>query len=167
MAEDFTFDKDVRKAIRSILARQAYEQGTVRQVLEDLTDYAWLVSTHRGLFAVSLDGVALVAHGWFFGLCQEGTHIYLFDNCGERQRDANLGRILRFSWLNGHLTDPQILVTGLHGNCHQLKVIDGMLCLVDTANQRILRYHLDGRLHDIKMPIPPPRIPIPAVLTFT
>lgn len=155
MEDKATFDVDVRRAIRMALARKAYEDGVVRQVLEDLTDFAWLVATHRGLFAVSLDSVALVAHGWFFGLHRDGSHLYLFENCGERLRDACRGRIVRFDWQDGRLTSPQVLVTGLHGNGHQLRMIDGLLCLVDTANQRILRFHPDGRPFDIKTPFPP------------
>ena len=151
----FTFETDVRRAIRTVLARQAYQDGVVRQVVADLTGYTWLVSTHRGLFAVSLTQVTQVAHGWFFGLHCEGEHIYLFENCGERLHGANLGRVIQFAWRNCQLTDPHILVTGLHGNGHQLKMIDGLLCLVDTANQRILRFDPSGRLHDIKTPFPP------------
>jgi hypothetical protein len=155
MAEPSPFDRDIRKTVRIILARQAYEEGVIRQVRQDLTGFTWLVATHRGLFAVSLEAVMLVAHGWFFGLHLHGNHLYLFENCGERLRDAYRGRIVRFSWQDGRLSDPQILVTGLHGNGHQLRVIDGLLCLVDTANQRVLRFHMDGRPLDIKTPFPP------------
>lgn len=155
MNGDFTFEKDTRKAIRIILARQAYEQGAVRQLVADLTGYSWLVATHRGLFAVSLEQIVQVAHGWFFGLHRDGERIYLFENCGEWLRDANRGRIVQFAWRDSQLTDPHVLVTGLHGNGHQLKMIDGFICLVDTANQRILRFDPNGRLHDIKTPFPP------------
>jgi hypothetical protein len=149
------FDTDVRHAIRSILARKSYEDGHVRIVKSDLRPFNWLVTTNQGLFAVSVDDVALVAHGWFFGLHREGEHIYIFENCGMRYRAANMGRIIRFRWTDGHLNDPEVLVAGLHGNAHQLKIIDGLLCLVDTANQRILRYTLGGELVDIKTPFPP------------
>lgn len=155
MSGEFKFDKEARQAIRTVLARNSYEQGVVRQVCEALAGFAWLVATHRGLFAVSLTEVALVAHGWFFGLCLDGDRLFLFENCGERLRDANRGRIVRFTWREGRLDDPEILVTGLHGNCHQLRMIDGLLCLVDTANQRILRFHPDGRPLDVKAPFPP------------
>lgn len=154
MDHENPFDPDARRAIRTILARNAYTQGVVRLVHEDLSGFAWLVATHRGLFAVSLERTLLVAHGWFFGLHMDGEHLYLFENCGERLRDANRGRIVRFAWRDGRLSDPQILVTGLHGNGHQIRMIDGLLCLVDTANQRIMRFHPDGRLHDIKTPFP-------------
>lgn len=155
MAEQITFDRDVRQAIRTIMARKAYEEGVVRQVREDLAGFPWLVATHRGLFAVSADSVVTVAHGWFFGMHRHGNHLFLFENCGERLRDACRGRIVRFDWQDGRLSNPQVLVTGLHGNGHQLRMIDGLLCHVDTANQRILRFHPDGRPFDIKTPFPP------------
>lgn len=148
------FEKDVRRAIRVSLARESYSQGTVRIACGDLRGFWWLVTTHRGLFAVSPDGIELVSHGWYFGIVRHAKHIYLFENCGLRDRAANMGRIIRLSWEGEQLSDPRVLVTGLHGNAHQLKVIDGLLCLVDTANQRIQRFTLDGVPVDIKMPLP-------------
>lgn len=148
------FDKDIRRAIRVSLARESYAQGTVRIACDDLRGYWWLVTTHRGLFAVSPDGIELVSHGWYFGIDRHDNHIYLYENCGLRDRTANMGRIVRFDWDGRRLSDPRVLVTGLHGNAHQLKVIDGLLCLVDTANQRILRFSLDGGPVDSKTPLP-------------
>ena len=148
------FAKDIRRAIRESLARESYAQGTVRIACNDLRNYWWLVTTHRGLFAVSPDGIELVSHGWYFGIERHENHIYLYENCGLRDRTANMGRIIRLHWGGGQLSDPRVLVTGLHGNAHQLKVIDGLLCLVDTANQRILRFTLDGERVDAKTPLP-------------
>ncbi|MFM5895807.1 MAG: hypothetical protein ACKOQM_15450 [Novosphingobium sp.] len=148
------FDKHIRRAIRESLARDIYARGIVRIEQPDLTGYWWLVTTHRGLFAVSPDGIELVSHGWYFGIDRHGDHIYLYENCGLRDRAANLGRIVRMLWDGARLTDPRVLVTGLHGNAHQLKVIDDLICLVDTANQRILRFTLDGAAVDAKTPLP-------------
>ncbi len=148
------FDKDLRRAIRISLARESYAQGTVRIACSDLRGYWWLVTTHRGLFAVSPEGIELVSHGWYFGIVRHDNHIYLYENCGLRDRAANMGRIVRLHWDGGQLSDPQVLVTDLHGNAHQLKVIGGLLCLVDTANQRILRFTLSGELVDSKTPLP-------------
>ena len=148
------FDKDIRRAIRVSLARESYAQGTVRIARNDLRDYWWMVTTHRGLFAVSPDGIELVSHGWFFGIERHENHIYLYENCGLRDRTTNMGRIIRLHWDAGQLSDPRVLVTGLHGNAHQLKVIDRLLCLVDTANQCILRFTLDGERFDARKPLP-------------
>lgn len=148
------FAKDVRRAIRGSLARESYAQATVRIARNDLRGHWWLVTTHRGLFAVSPDGIELVSHGWYFGIERHENHIYLYENCGLRDRTTNMGRIIRLHWDSGQLSDPRVLVTGLHGNAHQLKVIDGLLCLVDTANQRILRFTLDGERIDAKTPLP-------------
>ncbi len=148
------FEKDVRRAIRVTLARESYAQGTVRMVHGDLHGAWWLVTTHRGLFAVSPDGIELVSHGWYFGIERHGNHIYLFENCGLRDRAANLGRIIRLHWDGRRLSDPRVMMTGLHGNAHQLKVIGGLLCLVDTASQRILRFTLAGEPVDARTPLP-------------
>lgn len=142
------------RAIRSALARSAYDRDECRFVNQSVEGYDWLVATNRGLYAVSLTGAKLVMHGWFFGICRDGEHIYLFDNCGLRDRTALLGRIVRLRYLDGKLCDPAVLVRGLHPNCHQLRVIDSLLCLVDTANQQILRFTLDGTPVDVKHPFP-------------
>lgn len=148
------FDKHIRRAIRVSLAREAYAAGTFRIACADLKDHWWLVTTHRGLYSVSPQGIQLVSHGWYFGIVRHGGHIYLYENCGLRDREANLGRIVRLNWDGRYLSEPRVLVTGLHGNAHQLKVIDGLLCLVDTAHQRILRFTLEGEPVDSKTPLP-------------
>ncbi|HEX4847417.1 MAG TPA: hypothetical protein VFV30_04690 [Novosphingobium sp.] len=149
------FDNDIRRAVRASLAREAYAKGKVRLTNPDLGDSWWLVTTHRGLYSASPDGIQLVSHGWYFGVDRHGDHIYLYENCGLRDRESHLGRIVRLHWDGRHLSDPAVLVTGLHGNAHQLKVIGGLLCLLDTANQRILRFTLDGAPVDTKTPLPP------------
>lgn len=148
------FDKDVRRLIRTSLARESYAQNTVRIANSDLGDCWWLVTTHRGLFAVSPDRIELVSHGWYFGIDRHEDHIYLYENCGLRDRRANMGRIIRLQWDGRQLSGPRVLANGLDSNAHQLKVIDGLLCLVDTANQRILRFTCDGEFVDAKTPLP-------------
>ncbi|THD35893.1 MAG: hypothetical protein E7773_08055 [Sphingomonas sp.] len=148
----------VRKAsnseIRAALARLAYEHDEVRIVDPDLTGWEWLVTTHRGVFAVAADRVKLVLRGWFFGICRHRDRLYAFENCGHREPGSNTGRLIRLDIIGGELTAPRVLATGLHNNGHQVSVIDGLLCLVDTGNQAIRRYTLDGELVDVKHPFP-------------
>lgn len=147
--------REARTAVREAIARDAYARREVRVVDPDLADYPWLAATHRGLFAVTHGHVKTVMHGWFFGLCQHGRALYLFENCGHRDRSQRLGRIVRFDIADGRLVAPHVLIEGLHGNCHQIRVIDGLLCIVDTADQAILRFTLDGQAVDIRRPFPP------------
>jgi hypothetical protein len=148
------FDLDKRRAIKMALARDTYARGVVRIAQPDLTGYAWLVASHRGVFAVAEDRVCTALHGWFFGICRHEDSFYLFENCGLRDRDSGLGRIVRIDLIEGRLANPAVLVIGLHANCHQVRVIDGLLCVVDTANQAILRYTLAGEPVDVKHPFP-------------
>lgn len=148
------FDLDARRAIKTALARQAYEHHIVRIAEPDLRACSWLVATHRGVFGVSQGRVFTVLHGWYFGICRHDKHIYLFENCGLRDRSADLGRIVRIELADGRLADAAVLVTGLHTNCHQIRVIDGLLCVVDTANQAIRRYTLGGERVDVREPFP-------------
>ncbi len=149
------FDKNQKRAIKAALAGEAYRTNRVRIADPGLAGTDWLVASHRGLFAVGQGVVRTVVHGWFFGLCRAGDHLYLFENCAMRDRSRALGRIIRLSIAGGRLGDPKVLVTGLDANCHQLVVIDGDLWLVDTANQCLRRYTLNGEAIDVIAPFAP------------
>lgn len=149
-----TFELDARRAIRVAMALRSYETDTVRVIDPDITDHDWLVATHRGLYAVNLDGAKRIIYGWFFGICRDGQDVYLFENCAMRDRTRAFGRIIKMTISSGTLSEPVVLVKGLDANCHQIEIIDGLLCVVDTANQSILRYTLDGCLVDVKTPFP-------------
>jgi hypothetical protein len=138
------FDAAARRAIRTALARESYASDTFRLVGGDLRGWDWLVATHRGLYAVRLGAAKLVAHGWFFGLRAHHDAFYLFENCALRDRTAMLGRVVRLDCTDRQITGHQVLAKGLHPNCHQLAIIGDTLCLLDTANQTVLRFRLDG-----------------------
>lgn len=146
---------DTTSAVRQAIARLAYQRGEVRLVKPDLAGCQWLVTSPRGLFAIGPSDAEPVAYGWFFGICRQGDHLYVFENCGHRDRDAALGRIIRFRVRGGMLERPKVIVQGLHGNVHQLAIIGGMLCAVDTANQAIRRFTMDGTPIDVQRPFPP------------
>ena len=148
------FDKDSKRAIRLALARDAYQADVVRLADTDLGDSRWLVSTNRGVVAVSPYSVKTVIHGWFFGIHRHDDHVYLFESCGQYDFSRQWGRIIRLRIENNRLVDPIVLVRGLHHNCHQLKVIDGLICLLDTANQQVLRFTLAGVPVDELQPFP-------------
>ena len=152
MAE--TFELETRRAIRTALVRDSYHNDRIRIVDPDIQGFDWLVATHKGLFAVTLGHAKLVAHGWFFGLCRHGRDLYIFENCALRDRTLALGRLMKMTMAAGALSEPVVLAKGLDANCHQIEVIDGLLCVVDTANQAILRFTLEGSLLDIKTPFP-------------
>lgn len=146
------FDLDMRRSIKMALARDAYNRNLVRVAEPDVFAYRWLIATHRGVYAASESEVCKAIHGWFFGICRHQDRFYLFENCGLRDRASGLGRIIRIDLVNGQLVNPEVLVTGLDANCHQVRIIDDLLCVVDTANQAIRRYTLSGDLIDVKHP---------------
>ncbi len=149
------FDHDAKRAIRHALAQKAYRDDAVRLIDPDVTGWHWLVASHNGLFAVAPGKWKRLLHGWLFGVCRDGAALYLFENCGRHDRSSNLGRIVRLEIENGKLVRPKVLIKGLDGNCHQVRVIDGLICVVDTANQAILRYAREGQPVDVKQPFPP------------
>lgn len=138
------FEPQRQSAIRAALARAAYRDDAVRLADPDLSGARWLVASPRGVFAVGTDAARLALHGWFFGICRHGDALFLFENCGRRDRKAGLGRLIRLRIARQRLADPQVLAKGLDANCHQVRVIDGLVCVVDTADQSILRFTMDG-----------------------
>jgi hypothetical protein len=148
------FDPDRLRAIRSALARRAYETDEVRVADPDLAGCDWLVASPRGVFAVGSGFARPAMHGWFFGICRDGDALYLFENCGLRDRWTGLGRLLKLRIAEGRLSEPQVLAKGLDANCHQVRVIDGAVCLVDTANQAVLRYDPAGQMIDNRQLFP-------------
>jgi hypothetical protein len=148
------FELETRRSIRTAMVLDSYAHDRVRISDSDISGYDWLVSTHKGLFAVNLAGAKCVAHGWFFGICRFENHLYLFENCAQRDRTKALGRLIKLSIVDNQLSEPVVIAKGLDANCHQIRVIDKLLCVVDTANQAALRYDLSGCLVDVKRPFP-------------
>ncbi len=149
-----TLDPDARSAIRTALARQSYRDGDVRLAEPDLKGARWLVSTQNGLFALGEHSAHLVAHGWFFGLCRRANRVFLFENCARRERWRPMGRLIAMDLVDGVLTAPVVLATGLDASCHQIAFIDDLLCVLDTANQCVLRFAEDGAAVDVQRPFP-------------
>jgi hypothetical protein len=148
------FEPDTQRSIKMALARDAYDRNQVRIAVPDISAYTWLVASQRGVFAVAENRVCTAIYGWFFGICRHQSQYYLFENCGLRDRTSDMGRIIRIDLVDGMLVNPVVLVTGLHAKCHQVRIIDGLLCVVDTAHQSIRRYTLTGELVDVKHPFP-------------
>lgn len=142
------------RAIRRALAREAYRQGRIRIATTAIAGFDCLAATRQGLFAVATDRLVPVLHGLFFGTAQYDNCIYVFEACDAPGSRSQMGRILRFRIEDGHLVEPTILATGLDNQCHQIAVIDGLLHVVDTANQRVLRHRLDGTALDTLDPLP-------------
>lgn len=138
--------------LRAALAMHRYARDEVHVAQADLRDYEWLVTSSKGLFAVNDDGFTTVLFGWYFGICHHGDWLYLFENCGHRLRERPRGRLVRLALRDRRLSEPVVIARGLDCHCHQITVIDGLLHVVDTANQAILRFDLDGRPVDVLHP---------------
>ena len=141
-------------AIRAALAREAYDRNEIRVADPDLTDLDWLATTHRGLFGIGAGAPRTLIHGWFFGICRHHDTLYVFENCAQWESGADFGRIIRFDIGANRLDAPAVLVVGLDRGCHQIAVIDGLLCVVDTLNQAIRRFTLEGNEVDVQRPFP-------------
>lgn len=143
------------RSIRAALAGQAYAADHLRLCDRDLRGFECLVASRQGLFAVSRSGAKRIAYGFYFGLREHEGSLFVFESCGVPASRSRKGRLLRLTLDAGIITDWRVIAKGLDNQCHQLAVIDGLLCVVDTANQAILRFALDGTPVDVRHPFPP------------
>ncbi len=151
------FDPVTHSAIRTALARENYRDDTLRLVDHDLGAARWLVSTQNGLFALGETRAQLVAHGWFFGLTRRGSRVFMFENCARRDRHLPMGRLVACDVVDGALRNPVVIAKGLDAGCHQIAFIEDVLCVLDTANQCVLRFTDQGLPVEVKRPFPPVR----------
>lgn len=146
--------------LRIALAAQAYRANIVRLVEPDLSGCSHLVATRHGLFATDGQALRCVAHGFFYGITMLDDAILAFE-AGDRPRArTGHGRIVRFRHQGGRIIATDILATGLDNGCHQIDVIDDRLCVIDTYNQRVLRFatgmgEIGGSEPEILHPLPP------------
>lgn len=131
--------------MRAMLAGAAYRANAVRLTGRSLAGSDCLVASRQGLFAVGRDGSTVeAAHGFFFGVRPFADGVLLFEACDRPYGPSRRGRLVHLRWRDGRLADPIILAKGLDNQCHQVAVFDDAIWLVDTANQAIRQFALDG-----------------------
>jgi hypothetical protein len=146
-------DRDVRVA----LAGRAYRSRTVRLATRDLAGCSHIVGTRHGLFATDGGSVRLIAYGMFFGITVRDELIFAFEACDRPRSRTPRGRIVRFRRDGMTIVAADVIAEGLDTGCHQIDIIDGRLCVIDTYNQRVLRLALAGGEPETLFPLPPAR----------
>lgn len=139
--------------IRIALAREAYSTGKVRLIDGNLEGASHVVATRTGLFVTAGESLRQIAHGQFYGITIDNDAILAFEACDRTHEATRRGRIVRFNRIEESIVSTDVLATGLDNGCHQIDLIDGRLCVVDTYNQRILRFGSDGGVPDIIQPL--------------
>lgn len=133
--------------LRAALAGAAYRRNDIRLTGASLAAKDCLVASRQGLFAVGRDGsVAIAAHGFFFGVCAIAGDVLLFEAGDRPYARTDRGRLVQLHRHRDRLWDGAILAKGLDNQCHQVAVFDDAIWVVDTANQAILQFTLDGAL---------------------
>ena len=143
-----------RREVELAIAARAYATGRVRLASRDLTGFDHLLASRRGLFAVGPQGFRQIAYGLFFGITVSGADIFLFEACDRPRLQTGMGRLIRLTRAGAEIVDSAVIATGLDNDCHQIDIIDGLLCVLDTANQAVLRFDLDGTPLDTVRPLP-------------
>lgn len=142
-----------RNTLRYALAGEAYRANIIRMSNMDISGCDHLVTTRHGLFAVNRDAIRLIAYGLFYGLTIHENLIFAFEACDAPHSHSARGRLVRLRRDADRIVAADVIATGLDNGCHQIDLIHGWICVTDTYNQRILRYHPDGGAPDVLRPI--------------
>ncbi|MES2441766.1 MAG: hypothetical protein V4574_02980 [Pseudomonadota bacterium] len=145
--------------IARALARTAYETDTVRLTREDIAGCSHLVATRQGLFAVEEGRPVRVAFGSFYGLTLRDGAIFAFEACDVAGMDTQLGRVVRLEreGEGDRIASATVLAKGLDNGCHQIDFIHDRLTLLDSQNQRVLRFGEGETAWEPLHPLPPMR----------
>jgi len=143
-----------RRDVELAIARRAYEAGHVRLASRDLSGFAHLVASRRGLFAVAPHGFRQIAYGLFFGITVADDQIFVFEACDRPRLRSHFGRIVRLTRTGDTIVDASVFATGLDNDCHQIDLIQDELTVLDTAHQAVLRFALDGTPREPIQPLP-------------
>lgn len=143
--------------IARALARAAYDSDDVRLTRADISGCSHLVATRQGLFAIDGERHVRVAFGSFYGLTLREGAVFAFEACDLAGLDTVLGRIVRLDRDGDRIASGVVLARGLDNGCHQIDFIGDLLHVLDSQNQRILRFAPDGDPRDTVYPLPPMR----------
>ena len=129
-----------------------YEDG-FRLLMNDLEGYSHVLSSREGLYAISLDGVAKIADGQFFGVTVYDEAIYCFEALGPIPSfSPHRGRIVRLSINNKRILSAEVVVKGLPNGCHQIDFIGRNLVVCDTYNSRLFSLESDFHTYTSFLP---------------
>ena len=133
---------------------EAYKADVVRLANRNLAGYKHIVATRRGVFAVAQTGFLLIAHGFFFGITFRDGNIYLFEACDQPPGPTIQGRIIALTRRGEEITEARVVASGLDNGCHQIDFIDDRLHVLDTYNQKIIRFTKDLTEREVLAPLP-------------
>ena len=138
---------------RLLLAGEDYELDRVRVANRDLAGFTHIVTTRKGLFAVRQGEWKLLAYGQFYGIALRQHGVYVFQACNATYDPTARGRLVHFEREGDRLTSVRVIAKGLDNGVHQMDFVDGSLCVVDTYNQQVLRFHPDGEVLEPRFPL--------------
>ena len=141
--------------IARALALTAYETGDVRLTRERIAGATHLVATRNGLFAIDPDRYVRVAFGSFYGLTIRDGAMYAFEACDLAGLGTERGRIVRLEREGDRIASGAVLAKELDNGCHQIDFLGDILHVLDTTNQRVLRFSAEGAPLDTVHPLPP------------
>jgi len=123
----------------------------------------YIMASRQGLYVVNRAGWRRVGDGHFFGVTVKGSGIYCFKTVPNEEAEAekNCGSIVRYEYRGGELIGPDVLVSGLEHNCHQIDFFDGAFFVVDARNQRVLEFDAQWRAAKPHQILPPTNEPGP------
>ena len=136
----------------------AYREDRVQLTDDDFTGYTHLLTSRQGLYAIRPDGFKRLAHGFFFGITLRDDAIWVFEACDQPRGPTRQGRVIKLHRRGSRITGSEVLVKGLDNGCHGMDFIHGRLCLVDSYDQKVLRFATGESAYETLTPLPVPEI---------
>jgi len=131
-----------------------YREDRVELISDSLVGATHLAATRKGLYALNETEWSHIVPGFFFGLTIRGDEIFAFEACGHPYIHLNFGRIVRLRREGDRVVNTEVLAKGLDNGCHQIDLCAGLLHVVDTYHQQIVRLGLEDGSRDVISPFP-------------
>jgi len=132
---------------------EAYKADMVRLASRDLGGCTHIVATRRGLFAIAQARCCLIAEGFFFGITLRDGTIYVFEACDQPAGPTVHGRVIALTRRGDEISEARVMAKGLDNGCHQMDFIDDQLHVLDTYNQKIIRFTEDLTGQEVLAPL--------------
>lgn len=143
---------------RELLAQSfnSFANDAVHLLSRSLAGATHVVGTRKGLYAVNEREWSLLAPGYYFGVTLRGHEIYGFEACDQPHSPLRRGRVVRLLRQGNRIVDAGVAAKGLDNGCHQIDFCGGLLHIVDTYNQQVVRFGPGEIAPEVLSPLPTP-----------
>ncbi len=134
----------------------SFDTDAIDLVSTSLAGATHLVSSRKGVYAVNEQQWTHILSGFCFGLTLRGNEIFVFEACDQPRSPLRRGRIVRLFREGDRIVSAEVIARGLDNGCHQVDFLRNRLHVVDTYNQRLIRFSSGMTASEELLPLPIP-----------